>query len=207
MRKFLVVVDKTPECMNALRFAARRAAKTGGGVTMLYVIAPEEFQHWVGVAEVMRHEKREEAEARLGALADEVRALSGVMPEFAIREGVAQAVSQGAKAVFVDVTRRPHPAKLGAEFQGGACHAGRYETSLVMAATPFLVHEDLAVGLPENPTSLSEAIAAGRHSFREAGGDRAYFGAPAEASAAEGEALLSQLATIYLEAARALLAE
>jgi len=125
----------------------------------------------------------------------------------AIREGVAQAVSEGAKAVFVDVTRRPHPAKLGAEFQSGACHAGRYETSLVMAATPFLVHEDLAVGLPENPTSLSEAIAAGRHSFREAGGDRAYFGAPAEASAAEGEALLSQLATIYLEAARALLAE
>jgi len=89
MRKFLVVVDKTPECMNALRFAARRAANTGGGVTMLYVIAPEEFQHWVGVAEVMRHEKREEAEARLGALADEVRALAGVMPEFAIREGAA----------------------------------------------------------------------------------------------------------------------
>ncbi len=54
---------------------------------MLYVIPPEEFQHWVGVGEVMRREKREEAEARLSALADEVRALSGVMPEFVIREG------------------------------------------------------------------------------------------------------------------------
>lgn len=73
--------------MNALRFAARRAAKTQGGVTMLYVIAPEEFQHWLGVGDVMRREKRDEAEARLSALADEVRALSGVMPEFAIREG------------------------------------------------------------------------------------------------------------------------
>lgn len=87
MRKFLVVVDSTPECMNALRFAARRAAKTQGGVTMLYVIAPEEFQHWIGVAEVMRREKREEAETRLTALAEEVAALAGVVPEFAIREG------------------------------------------------------------------------------------------------------------------------
>lgn len=91
MRKFMVVVDSTPECMNALRYAARRAANTGGGVTMLYVIPPEEFQQWVGVAEVMRREKRDEAEARLSALADEVRILSGVMPEFAIREGLADA--------------------------------------------------------------------------------------------------------------------
>ena len=89
MRKFLVVVDSTPECMNALRFAARRAARTGGGITMLYVIAPDEFQHWMGVAEAMRRDKRDEAEARLSALADEVHVLAGVMPEFAIREGEA----------------------------------------------------------------------------------------------------------------------
>lgn len=89
MRKFLVVVDSTPECMNALRFAARRAARTGGGVAMLYVIAPDEFQHWMGVAEAMQRDKRDEAEARLSALADEVHVLAGVMPEFAIREGEA----------------------------------------------------------------------------------------------------------------------
>lgn len=87
MRKFLVIVDSTPECMNALRFAARRAARTNGGVTMLYVIQPEEFQHWLGVAEAMSRDKREEAEARLAHLADEVRVLAGVMPEFVIREG------------------------------------------------------------------------------------------------------------------------
>lgn len=87
MRKFLVVVDSTPECMNALRFAARRAARTGGGVTMLYVIQPEEFQHWAGVAEAMRRDKRDAAEARLASLADEVHVLAGVMPEFVIREG------------------------------------------------------------------------------------------------------------------------
>jgi hypothetical protein len=73
--------------MNALRFAARRAANTGGGVTMLFVIQPEEFQHWAGVADIMAREKREEAESRLAALSDEVRSLSGVMPEFAIRDG------------------------------------------------------------------------------------------------------------------------
>ena len=87
MRKFLVVVDETPECMNAMRFAARRAQSTGGGVVMLFVIAPEEFQHWVGVAEIMREEARETAENRLGELATELQALAGVTPEFVIREG------------------------------------------------------------------------------------------------------------------------
>lgn len=90
LRKFMIVVDDTPECTNALRFAARRAAKTGGGVVMLYVIRPEEFQHWIGVAEVMRAEAREAAEERLSHLADEVKALSGVLPEFVIREGEAR---------------------------------------------------------------------------------------------------------------------
>lgn len=87
MRKFLVVVDETPECMNAMRFAARRAAKTGGGVMMLFVIAPDDFQHWVGVAELMRQEARDAAEERLSELATEVHELSGVTPEFIIREG------------------------------------------------------------------------------------------------------------------------
>ena len=90
MRKFMIVVDDTPECMNALRFAARRASKTGGGVVMLYVIAPEEFQHWVGVGEVMRAEAREAAEERLATLSTEVETLAGVLPEFVIREGVAR---------------------------------------------------------------------------------------------------------------------
>lgn len=87
MRKFLVVVDETPECMNAMRFAARRAQNTGGGVVMLYVIAPDDFQHWVGVAELMRQEAREAAEQRLGELAAELQTLCGVTPEFAIRDG------------------------------------------------------------------------------------------------------------------------
>jgi nucleotide-binding universal stress UspA family protein len=87
LRKFLIVVDETPECLNAMRFAARRAQSTGGGVVMLYVIEPDDFQHWMGVAEVMRAEAREKAEDRLMHLAEEMTELCGVTPEFAIREG------------------------------------------------------------------------------------------------------------------------
>lgn len=88
MRKLLMVVDATPECMNALRFAAQRAAHTGAGITMLYVIEPHDFQHWVAVQNVMSAERREEAEARMATLAEKVHEYSGVTPEFVIREGI-----------------------------------------------------------------------------------------------------------------------
>ena len=109
MRKFLVVVDETPECMNAMRFAARRAQKTGGGVVMLYVIAPDDFQHWVGVAQLMRQEARDAAEERLSELATELRALSGVTPEFAIRTDTSPA--PGARTESPSRTRSSLPSK------------------------------------------------------------------------------------------------
>ena len=86
-RKFLVVLDQTPECLKALRFAARRAERTGGAVAMLSVITPDEFQHWKTVADTMRAEAIADAEARMAALAEEVKALSGVDPTITIREG------------------------------------------------------------------------------------------------------------------------
>jgi nucleotide-binding universal stress UspA family protein len=86
-RKFLCVVDDSPECRLALRFSFRRAARTGGGVVLLYVIEPADFQHWVAVENLMREEAREAAEEVLHTLADEVSQWSGIMPEFAIREG------------------------------------------------------------------------------------------------------------------------
>ncbi len=86
-RKFVCVVDDSPECRLALRFAFRRAARTGGGVVLLYVIEPGDFQHWVAVENLMREEARDAAEEVLQTLADEVSKWSGIMPEFAIREG------------------------------------------------------------------------------------------------------------------------
>ena len=58
MRKFLVVLDDSRDCLNAMRFAAMRAANTGGGVQILSIIPPEEFQHWIGVGNIMREEAR-----------------------------------------------------------------------------------------------------------------------------------------------------
>jgi nucleotide-binding universal stress UspA family protein len=86
-RKFLVIVDDSPECRLALRFASRRAARTGGGVVLLYVIEPADFQHWVAVENIMRQEAREEADNVMQDLAAEAVDWSGIMPEFRVREG------------------------------------------------------------------------------------------------------------------------
>lgn len=87
-RKFLVVVDDTPECRLALRYAGRRALKTHGAVTLLYVIPPGEVQHFRGVEEIMRQEARQEAEHVLHLLAEEVNTFAGLTPELVIREGL-----------------------------------------------------------------------------------------------------------------------
>ncbi len=87
MRKFLVVLDDTRECLNAMRFAAMRAAHTGAGVTILSVIPPEEYQHWIGVSEIMRQEARERIEAHFEVFAKWMRDRQGVDPNLIIREG------------------------------------------------------------------------------------------------------------------------
>lgn len=86
-RKFIVVIDDTPECARAVQFAALRAEHTGGGLVLLYVIAPAAFQQWKGVETIMRAEAMELAEEALGRFADMVRRWSAVEPEQVIREG------------------------------------------------------------------------------------------------------------------------
>ena len=86
-RKFLVVIDDTPECSRALHYAARRAEHSGGALVLLFVIVPGEFQHWLGVENIMRAEAMEEAEKTLARFADMARKHSTVEPELAIREG------------------------------------------------------------------------------------------------------------------------
>lgn len=89
MRKFLVVLDDSRECLNAMRFAAMRAANTGGGVQILSIIPPDEFQHWIGVGEIMREEARERIHAHFEVFAKWMRDRQGVDPELVIREGEA----------------------------------------------------------------------------------------------------------------------
>jgi len=87
MRKFLVVLDDSRECLNAMRFAAMRAAHTGGGVEILSVIPPDEFNHWIGVGDLMREEARERIHAHFEVFAKWMRDKQGVDPELVIREG------------------------------------------------------------------------------------------------------------------------
>ena len=87
MRKFLVVLDDSKECLNAIRFAAMRAAKSGGGVEVLSIIPPEEFNHWIGVADLMRAEAKERIEVHFQVFAKWMRDKQGIDPSLVIREG------------------------------------------------------------------------------------------------------------------------
>jgi len=87
MRKFLVVLDDSRECLNAMRFAAMRANHTGGGVAVLSVIPPDEFNHWIGVGDIMREEARERIHAHFEVFAKWMRDRQNVDPELVIREG------------------------------------------------------------------------------------------------------------------------
>ena len=87
VRKFLVVVDKTPECKVALRYAARRAQHTGGRVTLLVAAAPPDFQQWRGVEAIMEDEAHAEAEALLHNAAKLVNELAGILCELIILQG------------------------------------------------------------------------------------------------------------------------
>jgi nucleotide-binding universal stress UspA family protein len=86
--KFLVVIDDSPECDRAVYFASRRALRTGASVIMLRVIETQDRnQQWLGVADIMRAEAHEEANAVLDRHAARASSITGVMPERVIREG------------------------------------------------------------------------------------------------------------------------
>lgn len=94
-RKFLCVVDSTPECSKAIHYAARRVKAIDADLVMVYVIEPEDFQHWLGVEDVMRAEARAEAEAALARASEQARSWADINPEVVVLEGKpSAAVSQ-----------------------------------------------------------------------------------------------------------------
>ena len=118
-----------------------------------------------------------------------------------VHEAVRIATAKGGGAVvFPDITRKPWASRLTDEFKSGACHAGRFETSIVMAERPDLVREAIRATLDPNPLSLSQAIREGKKTFEEAGGPSAYFGFPKEATAEEGRETLKTLGVILADA-------
>jgi nucleotide-binding universal stress UspA family protein len=86
--KFLVVVDETEECDRAIYFASRRAVRIGGAVVLLRVIETEDRnQQWLGVADIMKAEAHEEANAALDRAGARANGAAGITPERVIREG------------------------------------------------------------------------------------------------------------------------
>lgn len=90
-RKFLVVVDETPECESALAFAASRTQRTHGQLALLYVIEPGvDFQHWLGVEEIAREEGHSKARAVFRLFGRKLKAMGfdKIVPEEIVREGI-----------------------------------------------------------------------------------------------------------------------
>ena len=105
----------------------------------------------------------------------------------ALREAAA-----GLDVAVADPTERRFARTLTEEFKRGACHAGSYETSLVLAERPELVRDSRRALIPK-PIDLAAAMRAGIKTFAEAGAAEAYFGDPAAATALEGEAIYARL--------------
>jgi creatinine amidohydrolase len=109
-----------------------------------------------------------------------------------------RAAAEEAGALYLDLVRRRNAQRLTDEFRRGSCHAGRYETSLVLADAPELV-DPTAKELPPNEVDMPAAMAAGRTDFLAMGMDRAYCGAPAEATAEEGRQTFETLTDMLVE--------
>lgn len=108
----------------------------------------------------------------------------------------------GKKIRYLDLVRRRNAQRLTEEFQTGECHAGRYETSLVLADHPELVDTDVMRTLPHLPVDMPTAMREGRSDFQAMGMDQAYCGAPAEATAGEGKDTFEVLTDMLVETIR-----
>jgi creatinine amidohydrolase len=122
-----------------------------------------------------------------------------------LRRVVADLQEEGTgKVTLLDLTRRRNAERLTDEFRRGSCHAGRYETSLVLADRADLVDEPTMRTLPAFEVNMPAEMAAGNTGFLPMGMRDAYCGAPAEATAQEGEETFGTLATMLEEAIREL---
>jgi nucleotide-binding universal stress UspA family protein len=89
-RKFLAVIDETPECERAVAYASRRAKTTGGVLVLLFVVDDTDFQQFLGVEQVMREEATATAKQTLDSYASKIRENLGIEPELIVREGSAK---------------------------------------------------------------------------------------------------------------------
>jgi creatinine amidohydrolase len=122
----------------------------------------------------------------------------------ALREAAAALSGSGVRVGLFDLTRRARASRLTDEFQRGSCHAGSYETSLVLSERPELIDTLVARELQPLEVDMPAAIAAGQTDFVSMGMNSAYCGAPGEATAAEGDATYAVLVEMLIELVREL---
>src|SRR3546814_20367644 len=90
MRAYLVVMDETRESQAALRYAARRAARTGGAIELLALIPPQEFSQWGGVQAAMEEETQLRAEALVAKDSSAIVEEAGLTPSITVRTAFEQ---------------------------------------------------------------------------------------------------------------------
>ena len=125
MRTYLVVIDDTEEARVALRFAARRASKTGGAVSILVPVPPPEFVQWGGVQAAMEEEARLRAEALIAQVAGELIEETGLRPSISVAHGnsislVREAIQENedVAALVLGAAATGTPGPLVAHFTG-----------------------------------------------------------------------------------------
>ena len=137
MRAYLVVMDESQEARAALRYAARRAARTGGKVELLALIPPQEFVQWGGVQAAMEEEARLRAEAMVLQASSSIIEEAGLRPAVTVRQGdpireVSELIREheGLAALVLGAAAEGGPGPLVAHFAGNA--AGTLPCPLVI---------------------------------------------------------------------------
>jgi len=137
MRSYLVVMDETEEALSALRYAARRGARTGGGVVILALIPQAEFSQWGAVQAALEEEARLRAEAMLAQASGEIAEEAGIKPSVTVMQGdPVKAVSELLKqrddisALVLGASAEGGPGPLISHFAGAA--AGSLPCPLVI---------------------------------------------------------------------------
>jgi nucleotide-binding universal stress UspA family protein len=154
-RKFLVVVDETPECESALAFAASRALRTAGQLALLYVVEPGvDFQHWMGVEEIAREEGHNKARAVFRLFSRKLKAmgLEDLVPEEIVREGIkAEEITklieedQDIGVLVLGASKDPSgPGPLVATLAGGRL-AGTFPVPITVVPGHLSIEEILAL--------------------------------------------------------------
>ena len=124
-RTYLVVIDDSPEARTALRFAARRAARTGGAVEVLAIVPPQDFVQWGGVQAAIEEEQRLRIEASVAASVGEIMDAAGITPQIVVRQGDRVSTVRGyvgtrddIAALVLGAAPSGNPGPLVADFTG-----------------------------------------------------------------------------------------